>query len=346
MKVWDSRPWTPELRAQSQVRGLLTFKRSQVKSLDALQEVIRSDQTISDRVRQLALDWSPFFWADPDPISMLQELGAKIEQNWKGEVLVVGADEFSNKITDAALVHFKGMTGLQTLRLSNTQVTDAGLVHLGGMNLKRLTIPKEAKTDIGLKHYLAAVEPPSFLLLEGWQLTNAGLVHLKGLTSLRTLSFRRSDTRVTDAGLVHLKGMTSLQKLDIYGTQITDAGLVHLAGLTKLQTLRLGSSRITDAGLEHLKGLPGLQELDFGGSQITDAGLAHIKELTRLQDLLLPEGISDAGIAELQNALPKCKISKKDATSRGSRGAGRHVVALMDLGAKIAFFSKGEVFHG
>ena len=62
VKVWDSRPWTPELRAQSQARGLLTLRRSQVASLDALQEMIRSDQTISDPVRQQALDWSPLFW--------------------------------------------------------------------------------------------------------------------------------------------------------------------------------------------------------------------------------------------------------------------------------------------
>ncbi|HAA52165.1 MAG TPA: hypothetical protein DCE43_20780 [Planctomycetaceae bacterium] len=62
VKVWDARPWTPELRARSQARSLLMFKRSQVKSLDALQEVIRSDQTISDQVRQQALEWSPLFW--------------------------------------------------------------------------------------------------------------------------------------------------------------------------------------------------------------------------------------------------------------------------------------------
>ncbi|MBB74616.1 MAG: hypothetical protein CMJ75_08890, partial [Planctomycetaceae bacterium] len=62
LKVWDSRPWTPALRAQSQAHGLLTLRLSQVPSLAALQEVVRSDQTISDQVRQQALDWSPLFW--------------------------------------------------------------------------------------------------------------------------------------------------------------------------------------------------------------------------------------------------------------------------------------------
>ena len=62
VKVWDARPWTPELRAQSHGRGLLTSRRSQVTSLNELQEVIRSDQTISDQARQQALEWSPLFW--------------------------------------------------------------------------------------------------------------------------------------------------------------------------------------------------------------------------------------------------------------------------------------------
>jgi Leucine-rich repeat (LRR) protein len=35
-----------------------------------------------------------------------------------------------NKITDAGLVHLKGLTSLQFLDLSHTQITDTGLVHL------------------------------------------------------------------------------------------------------------------------------------------------------------------------------------------------------------------------
>ena len=68
-KVWDARPWTPELRAQSQARSLLTMKREQIKSLEDLQASIRRDKTISDPVRQQALDWSERFWKNrrPDP---------------------------------------------------------------------------------------------------------------------------------------------------------------------------------------------------------------------------------------------------------------------------------------
>ena len=90
-----------------------------------------------------------------------------------------------------------GLTKLEFLNCQFTQVTDAGLAHLAGMNLKKLTFPKEAATDIGLKHYLATVERPSTLSIGKWEVTDAGLVHLAGLTKLQSLTStpHRSPTR-------------------------------------------------------------------------------------------------------------------------------------------------------
>ena len=62
VKLWDARPWTPELRAQSQARGYLTKHRDRVKSLEELQSYIGSDRTMSDPVRKQALDWAELFW--------------------------------------------------------------------------------------------------------------------------------------------------------------------------------------------------------------------------------------------------------------------------------------------
>ena len=61
---------------------------------------------------------------------------------------------------------------------------------------------------------------------------------------------------------------------------------MHLKGLTGLQTLSL-SNKITDAGLVHLKGLTKLKELDLYGTNITDAG-----------------------VTDLQKALPNCGINE------------------------------------
>ena len=67
VKVWDARPWTPELRAQSQARGYLTVHRDRVESLEELQTAIHSDKTISDLVRKQALDWAELFWKNRQP---------------------------------------------------------------------------------------------------------------------------------------------------------------------------------------------------------------------------------------------------------------------------------------
>jgi hypothetical protein len=44
---------------------------------------------------------------------------------------------------------------------------------------------------------------------------------------------------------------------------------------------------------------------------VVDAGRVHLKGWTNLQGLVLPKGTSDAGIAELKQALPKCEIQRK-----------------------------------
>jgi hypothetical protein len=95
------------------------------------------------------------------------------------------------------------MANLQALRLDATKVADARLVHLKGLQLTSLGIPNDAKTDLGLKHYLAALETHTALNLSGWKITDAGLVHLKGLTKLETLSL--NFTKVTDAGVADLQ---------------------------------------------------------------------------------------------------------------------------------------------
>jgi len=57
--------------------------------------------------------------------------------------------------------------------------------------------------------------------------------------------------------------------------------------LTKLQTLDLADAQVTDAGLKHLHGLTQLKVLYFGGTKVTEAG-----------------------IQELQEALPKANINR------------------------------------
>ena len=52
-------------------------------------------------------------------------------------------------------------------------------------------------------------------------------------------------------------------------------------------------------------------EIDLSyNTRMTDAGLVHLKGLENLQRLDVPRKITDAGIAELKQALPNCKLEK------------------------------------
>ena len=55
------------------------------------------------------------------------------------------------QVTDAELVHLKGLASLKSLTPSGTQITDGGLVHLKGLdNLKWLRLIESKVTGAGV----------------------------------------------------------------------------------------------------------------------------------------------------------------------------------------------------
>ena len=106
----------------------------------------------------------------------LEEMGP-IGKDADGRITSI--DLRGTQVTDAGLVHLKGLTSLKELILSYTQITDARLLHLKGLtSLQRLG-------------------------LDGTQVTDAGLEHLKGLTGLEYVYL--NNTQITDAGVEDLK---------------------------------------------------------------------------------------------------------------------------------------------
>ena len=107
--------------------------------------------------------------------------------------------------------------------------------------------------------------------------------------------------------ITNMIGMT-LNKIP-QGAQ-TDLGLkYYLAALKTPAALHFPNWRVTDKGMVHLKNLTNLQRLNLNGTKITDEGLIHLKKLANLQTLFLSRtNITDAGVADLQMALPNCKI--------------------------------------
>ena len=91
---------------------------------------------------------------------------------------------------------------------------------------------------------------------------------------------------------------------------VTDAALKELADLKQLTTLSLTVTRVTDAGLKELKHLKQLTTLNLSRTRVTDAGLKELADLKQLTTLNL-EGtkVTADGMADLQKALPGCKIT-------------------------------------
>jgi hypothetical protein len=70
-----------------------------------------------------------------------------------------------------------------------------------------------------------------------------------------------------------------------------------------------GCDQVTDAGLKHMAWLSGLKVLNLQGTKVTDAGLKYLAALNGLETLNLGKTeVSPQGVAQLQKALPKCKV--------------------------------------
>jgi Leucine-rich repeat (LRR) protein len=162
-------------------------------------------------------------------------------------------------------------------------------------------------TDAQLE-YLDALPQLQYLTLTGNDITDAGLIHLKGLTQLRSLFLEK--TKITDAGLAELQDLPHLEALYLWKTKVTDAGLERLKELTGLMDLQLDSCNVTDAGLKNIKGLLRLGRLSLSETLVTDHGLAYLKGLKqlRLLKLINNTSVTDAGVADLQNALPYLEV--------------------------------------
>ncbi len=58
VKLWDARPWTPELRAEREALSLLHFLRGQGQPQSEWLAALSAGQTLSEPVRQRALQFA------------------------------------------------------------------------------------------------------------------------------------------------------------------------------------------------------------------------------------------------------------------------------------------------
>ena len=104
--------------------------------------------------------------------------------------------------------------------------------------------------------------------------------------------------------------LPALENLFLVETNVGDVGLAELRWFPRLTVLQLYDTKVTDEGLQYLAaGSKELGELSLVGCRITDEGLKTLAQLKQLRLLVLDRtGVTAAGIARLQLALPECEI--------------------------------------
>lgn len=191
-----------------------------------------------------------------------------------------------NPVGDDLTRHLGRLTGLVHLQLNQCGLTDVGVERLETLSkLQYLDVNwSPGITDRGLS---VVERMPQLGTLS---LINTSVTD-KGLSSLHQLPLEAlflSHTKVTDAGMTVLSQLRTLEVLDLQGTSVGDDGVAQLSSLSKLRMLALQKTALTDQGMKHLATVRSLQTLHVGGTKVTADG-----------------------IAELQKALPNCKITNE-----------------------------------
>lgn len=155
----------------------------------------------------------------------------------------------------------------------------------------------------------------------------------KGLEALAHLSnleeFTVDDLHLlTPAGMKAIGSLKKLRRMPSLPSGAT--GLIEpLAGLQKLEVLQIQGRDLTDDGLSHLKNLSSLKRLDILHSQVTDAGLQQLANLKQLEQLDIrgAHAVTAAGVKQLQEQLPLCKLIHTNADYEALQAANDEPVA-------------------
>jgi hypothetical protein len=115
---------------------------------------------------------------------------------------------------------------------------------------------------------------------------------------------------ITDTNLMKIRRLVDTETLNLHQTRISDGGLAAIANWKRLKWLGSQSDLLTDAALTHLQRHTQLERLELIGARITDASLNKLAALKRLKilDLNCCTNLTKSGVANLQTALPNCKV--------------------------------------
>ena len=264
-------------------------------------------------------------------------------------------------VKDDALKEVAQIKGLERLDLwdrirrggginAQPSLTADGLKELAGMQLASLTVPPKMRSDLALKHYLAAVRPSTSLDLRDWPLTDDGVKELARLNDLQALDLSKwvapknpiPNDNLTDASFKVIAGLKKLETLELRGIKMTNQAVKELAGLPRLKKMGVIAG-LSAADLKELAQYENLQSLALGGGgeqPITDACLKELAHFKNLRELTWADRSTEAGSndwGELKNleslTLVRSKVTPLDVKSlAGHAGLRslklRHVTGL------------------
>lgn len=148
----------------------------------------------------------------------------------------------SRRVGDEDLNAISGMAQLEELDVSEHSLTDAGLVHLRGLkNIRRLQLGlapgfrRERFGEVGMQSIAELLELES-LGLNFTRLTDTGLTHLARLPKLKRLEVE--GTEITPACIPLLEKLPELEELWITGTKLKGAESLDFRGCKTLKHVR------------------------------------------------------------------------------------------------------------
>jgi serine/threonine protein kinase/Leucine-rich repeat (LRR) protein len=158
---------------------------------------------------------------------------------------------------------------------------------------------------------MSSLRFPEFDDLESLDLTGVTGLDYSLLASIHGLQELNLTTAgLNDDALAKLPKLASLKRLILDGNDIRGLESASLKEQPALSDLSLGCPTLGDLTAKNLAELKQLKRLSLAGSGLSDAGIKHLASLSNLESLdLRRTKATAAGIAELQRALPNCKIT-------------------------------------
>lgn len=214
-------------------------------------------------------------------------------------------------LTDTAFANLRDSRQLMSLTLGNTQVTDDGLAILDNFpRLKVLNMPSGI-TDKGFVHVLNCQRLEqlggTFRLVRGPILNR-----LPELDQLQTLYIYGVDASSMATDVSRLEVFHQLPKLTVlhlFRSKLPRSLVKGLGQARQIRTLSLFHCEIESGGHAELERLQHLENLSLAGSGLSDDHVDVLSELAGLNTLDVTENeLTSAGIAELRQSLPACKI--------------------------------------